>query len=159
MQVRSNNITILLLVLLLGCSASTITQVARESIVEIRQMRDCTGSSHYDDKDETSGTEFCITDTVLLSLADVAKSEVGRDAETGGHTVILIFTPAGKDKFAQVTLANLNKMIAILVNGRLRATPRVMNKITSGRISIVNFSEVEAIEVVRRINAALGITV
>ena len=49
----------------------------------------------------------------------------------------LFFTLSDKERFATITKANLNKKLAMSVNGEIVYVPTVMNEITSGNCMII----------------------
>ena len=96
---------------------------------------------------EHSGESIFVHDTVLLDESHVKDAAV---TNPGGHaTVIEVeFTPEGARKFEEVTEANVGKMCAMIVNGRLVSAPIIRDTIRGGRAIISGrFTEAEAHEI------------
>lgn len=49
----------------------------------------------------------------------------------------LFFTLSDKERFATITKANINKKLAMSVNGEIVYIPTVMNEITSGNCTVI----------------------
>ena len=68
--------------------------------------------------------------------------------------VSLEFNEEGKDLFAQITSANLQKPVAIILDGQIISAPTVQSAITDGKAIITgNFNTDEAKLLVRRLNS------
>jgi len=73
--------------------------------------------------------------------------------KNGEPTVLLVFNSEGKDLFAQITKENLNKVIAIYLDGKLITAPVVRSEIRDGKAEISgSFTPEEAKELVRNLN-------
>ena len=84
---------------------------------------------------------------VVLEGTDVAGAEgmAYQNSTTGQHQYIveLSLTPAGADKFAEATAANLNKRIAIVYDGEIISNPVVQSVITGGEAQITGMTSLE----------------
>ncbi len=68
--------------------------------------------------------------------------------------VILTFDEEGTEKFAQLTEANINKPIAIVLDGQILSAPTVQSVITNGEAYITgNFTAEEAKQLATRLNS------
>jgi len=75
------------------------------------------------------------------------------NSQTGEPTVLLTFNAEGKEMFAQITKENLNKVIAIYLDGQPITTPVVRSEIRDGKAEISGgFTPEEAKELVRNLN-------
>lgn len=82
------------------------------------------------------------------------KAELTFDPTTYQPSVSLEFNDEGKDLFAKITEMNINKKLAIYLDGQPISAPTVNEKISGGRAQITgNFSVSEAKQLVRRLNA------
>ena len=90
-----------------------------------------------------SDQKVYVSDQVLLSNEHVASAWVGK-TELGPNVEIKL-TREGKQALAEATEANVNKAIAILVDGEVLSAPLVHHKISGGRATISGvFNEEEA---------------
>jgi SecD/SecF fusion protein len=73
-----------------------------------------------------------------------AAPEKGGD---GRFQISIHFNKAGSAKFAEITGANVNRQLGIVLDGKLHSAPRIMDRIGSGSAVITgNFTAREAIE-------------
>ena len=82
----------------------------------------------------------------LLTTADIKSAALARATKDAGPPQIeIVFTKAGRAKFAAVTAQAVGKQIAILIDGRVICAPCVREKVTGGRAVITGaFSREEA---------------
>ena len=96
--------------------------------------------------------DFYVSRRVLLDQTDVASASA-EEGPQGGWQIDLTFTEAGKKKFAEVTQANANHQLAILLNGTVWSAPYIRTPITEGKAQITgSFSEAEAKELADKLN-------
>ncbi len=89
-----------------------------------------------------------------LSGKQLSKAEVVTDPQTGAVQVSLIFDGEGKDLFREITERNLNKPVAIFLDGVPISIPTVNSIIPDGRAVIQgNFNLKEAQLLAQRLNA------
>jgi len=79
----------------------------------------------------------------VLTGADLKDAMEAKDPASGKVKVDLSFTPAGAQKFAQVTAANVNKHIGIYLDGELLQNPVVNEPIPSGKAEITGYASLE----------------
>ncbi len=94
---------------------------------------------------------FYLHEEVLLTESDIVNASVITMQE---HPAVeVIFSDTGRKKFAQITAQNINKHLAVLINGELVCAPVIRDTVRAGK-AIINgdFSEEEA----RRIADSLG---
>lgn len=105
----------------------------------------------------TENEVFHVQKQVLLDETDVASAQLQQNTATGYHSIEITFTEKGKQRFAEVTRQNIGRQLAIVVDGRLLSTPRIMAEIREGKALITGrFSEQESYELAKRINAAVA---
>jgi len=76
------------------------------------------------------------------------------DQSTGLPQITLQFNDEGRKKFAELTQKNINKRIAIFLDGEIISAPTVQNAITDGKAIISGqFTLQEAKELVTRLNS------
>ena len=89
-----------------------------------------------------------------LSGSHLERAEVVTDPQTGSVQVALQFDNEGKQLFREITERNLNKPVAILLDGQIISAPTVQNVITDGRAVVSgNFNIQEARLLSQRLNA------
>ena len=76
------------------------------------------------------------------------------DPISGRPQVIVRFDERGRQQFAELTKENLDKQLAILVDGQLRSAPVVRTQITDGTAIVEASTEAEARQMVDLINRA-----
>lgn len=89
-----------------------------------------------------------------LSGKQLDRAEVTEDQRTGQVQVALQFNDEGKKLFSDITTRNINKQVAIFLDGQAISTPRVNEAITSGSAVISgSFSLEEAKLLAQRLNS------
>ncbi len=82
------------------------------------------------------------------------KSELGFEQNTQKSIILLQFNDDGSKIFEELTAKNINKKLAIYIDGVLLSAPTVQDKISGGKAQITgNFTVKEAQELVRSLNA------
>jgi len=90
----------------------------------------------------------------ILTGAHLSKSQLAFDQTTRAPSILLVFTSEGADIFEEITEKNLNKTVAIYLDGAPISAPTVRSIITDGRAEITgNFTPAEAKQLVGRLNA------
>lgn len=104
---------------------------------------------------------FWVEKTVLMDQDDLQSARVVTSSPStsnvpGRPEIEVTFTPKGRKRFAEVTRHNINKRLAILINGRIISAPVIRSEISGGTALISgNFTEAEASELSNKINQAL----
>ena len=89
-----------------------------------------------------------------LSGKNLKKAALEFNQQSGELMVALTFNEEGKTLFAEITERNINKLVAIYLDGQAISTPRVQEAIKDGQAVIMGkFSEKEAKTLVRRLNS------
>jgi preprotein translocase subunit SecD len=83
--------------------------------------------------DTATYADFILTD---LTGKDLQKSSVGFSTQDGKPEINLQFTPEGGKKFGEITGRNINKPLAIFLDGIPITTPIVQQQISDGRAVI-----------------------
>ncbi|MFF0306132.1 excalibur calcium-binding domain-containing protein [Streptosporangium sp. NPDC004379] len=107
--------------------------------------------------DETGQT--CYTLAEGVSVNAVRKIETVRDAN-GGYAVRVAFAPAFRDLINDLTKDALNQQIAMVVQEKVLAAPRVAQEITDDSLSVTGFAtKEEADALVSRLGGVPGTSV
>lgn len=96
--------------------------------------------------------------TNLLELADVKEATPTADRDTGWPAVRIVFTDAGREKFAKVKRENVDKRVAVVIEGRLFEAPIIRSEFPDGTIEIkgdLHFKEQTAKDLAAKINGAV----
>lgn len=84
----------------------------------------------------------------------VKEARLGQDSEAGRITIDITMTMEGSDKWEQMTTENVDRVIAMTMEGVVFSAPHVINVITGGTTQISgSFTEEEAKEIVAIFNA------
>jgi preprotein translocase subunit SecD len=138
-------VLVLLLVGSLGCSGTSSSPT-----LEFRLAEDEPAEGLTEVTLSWTNETFYVRDEVLLSEADVDSAFV--TSRDDMPAVELLLTPAGAQKFHELTEQNVGKRCAMFLNGDLLSAPRIMSAIRGGRAILAgDLTEDEAIE------AALGL--
>src|SRR5688572_6278086 len=148
--------------LLLGlCLAGeTAAQSKTQGLFEIRQVFEKPSDdtvpmelSHKNHKETLH-----VSKTPLLDASAIRSASVTHDPISGAPVIEVAFSNMGAKKFADITAANIDKRLAILLEGKLQTAPVIRTRISGGRAQIAGtFTKEEAGEIVRRINRALEV--
>ncbi len=97
-----------------------------------------------------------VAKTPVLDQSAVKAARIVTDEISGQPQVEVSFTDAGRVLFAAVTRANVDKRLAILVEGKVVKAPIIRTEIKDGRALIAgNFTQQEARELADKINKAV----
>lgn len=100
-----------------------------------------------------SGVPIELTDTGLTG-AELARSKVEFDPESGKPVVGLQFNSEGAKKFQEITKRNIGKPVAILVDREIVTAPTVQQEISGGNAIITgNFTLDEAKQLAIQLNS------
>lgn len=89
-----------------------------------------------------------------LSGSNLKRANVQFQGQTNEPVVAIEFDKAGSDMFAKLTEENLNKTIAIYLDGEVLSAPRVQSVISNGQAVITgSFTIEEAKQLARRLNS------
>ena len=97
---------------------------------------------------------YYVQKEVLLDETNLKSAEAATDAR-GHNQINLTFNEAGAKKFAEVTRQNVQKQLAILIDGKICQAPRILSEITHGTATISgDFSKDEVKDLVKKLNEA-----
>jgi preprotein translocase subunit SecD len=93
-----------------------------------------------------------LLDHTAISSVTVEKNPLG------APVISVEFNDVGRELFAQITKENLNRRLAIVLNGQLYSAPEIKSEIPGGKAQISgSFTEEEASELAARLNEAIGV--
>jgi preprotein translocase subunit SecD len=92
----------------------------------------------------------------LMDYTAVSSASVITDS-VAGLQIEIVFTDEGRERFAAITRENLNKRVAIAIDGQLYSAPIIRSEITGGKAMVSgSFTDAQAHELAGKINEALG---
>ncbi len=105
-----------------------------------------------------AGETLHVQKTPLLDYTAVSSATVTRNASSGAPEIGVEFSEEGRELFAAITKENLNKRLAIVLDGHVYSVPVIRSEITGGKAQITgSFTEQEATELAAKINEAVGV--
>ena len=103
------------------------------------------------------GEALYVQKTPLMDYTAIRSATVMRNESTGAPEINVEFSEVGKELFAAITKENLNKRLAIVVDGHLYSAPVIRSEISEGKAQITgSFTEEEAQQLAAKINDAIG---
>ena len=146
---------LLLWVFLLGAASGLR---AGEETFEIRAVAPrlgSTGNEYVLDDGGGDPVKLSLGSEVLLDTTALASAEA--KGEDNQWMISVELTPAGTQRFGEITARFLNRRLAILINGTLRCAPVVNATITDGSFEISGaFTEAEVKALAADLNAAVA---
>ena len=115
---------------------------ARRVIIELPGIKD--PDKAIETIGKTAMLEFKDEDgNTLLTGSDLKDAQAAMNQQNGQSIVTLEFSDEGKEKFADATLANVGRQIAILLDGEVLTDPVVREPILGGRAEISGQRDLE----------------
>jgi preprotein translocase subunit SecD len=94
--------------------------------------------------------DILVATTPFVSADQIAHAEPCFDPNFDWHYVKFTLTPEGRESLAQFTSANIDRKIAIIINGRLLQTPTIREPILNGDLQLSgSFTAQEAIDLAK----------
>jgi preprotein translocase subunit SecD len=91
------------------------------------------------------GEALYVQKTPLLDYTAIRSATVERNVSSGAPEINIEFSPEGGELFAAITRENLNKRLAIVLDGHLYSAPVIRSEISGGKAQITGaFTEEEA---------------
>jgi preprotein translocase subunit SecD len=120
-----NRKSIVIIGLIVGLLASTF--LYGQGSLEIRAAS-TSAIAGWQQMSAPDGRTVWVSPTAALTSADIARGEPRTDAK-GERTVSMVFTDAGARKMAQLSAAQINQHIALLLDGKVVWVPIVRSTI------------------------------
>jgi protein-export membrane protein SecD len=135
-----------------------ITMIGATPYLEFKEQRDQAETEDILKKQQAGDEKAKLTDPYFKSTPltgrYLKKSQLNFDQTTGKPEVGLEFNDEGAKIFGELTKNNVNKILAIYLDGAPISTPQVKEEITGGKAQISgNFTVAEAKQLVERLNA------
>ena len=103
------------------------------------------------------GETLHVQKTPLMDYTAISSAAVTRNASSGAPVISVEFSEEGKELFAAITKENINKRLAIVLDGQVYSAPVIRTEISGGQAQISgSFTEEEATALAAKINAALS---
>jgi preprotein translocase subunit SecD len=103
------------------------------------------------------GQTLYVQKAPLLDCTAISSATVTKDTPTGAPQIEVEFTEVGGELFAAITKENIDKRLAIVLDGHLYSAPVIRSEIPGGKAQITgSFTEEEARELAAKINAAIS---
>lgn len=126
--------------------SKAIEMIGKTPFLEFRELKE-----FNPEKTDFSPDDFVPTG---LTGKDLKQAFLSFDQTTGLPQVSLIFNDQGRELLAKITKKNLNKPLAIFIDGIPISVPNVQNEITNGQAVITgNFTIKQARELARNLSA------
>jgi preprotein translocase subunit SecD len=92
----------------------------------------------------------------LMDYTAIRSTSVTKNTSSGAPEINVEFSEEGKDLFAAITRENINKRLAIVLDGRVFSAPIIRSEIAEGNARITGqFTENEARMLAAKINDAI----
>jgi RNA polymerase sigma factor (sigma-70 family) len=142
---------------LAGQSASSVTAPPNgPAPFQVQLVVDEPGENTEPMTNNAGGGTLQVQKTPLLDHTAIRSVSVTKNPSSGAPEINVEFSQEGKELFAAVTKENINKRLAIVLNGQLYSAPVIRSEISEGKAQITgNFTEAEAKELAARINDAI----
>jgi RNA polymerase sigma factor (sigma-70 family) len=127
---------------------------------QMQLVRDEPGEDTESVTNDTSaagGETLHVQKTPLMDYTAISSASVTTDASSGAPVINVEFSEVGKELFAAITKENINKRLAIVVDGHVYSAPVIRSEILEGKAQVSGqFTEQEARELVAKINDAIS---
>lgn len=122
-----NRKTIVIIGVIIGLLATSL--VSGQGALEIRAASN-SAISGWQQMTAPGGGALWVSPTNALTTADIARGDPRTDTN-GQRTVAVVFTAEGARKMAQLSAAQVDQPIALLIDGKLVWAPTVRSRIGS----------------------------
>ncbi len=115
-------------------------------------------SMDSDDADGRPTTVYCAVKRIPEMTGETVTDARPTMDMYGGFEILLRFNDAGAKKFADVTGANVGRLLGIVLDGKLYSAPRINDRIGGGNAQITGkFTQREAVELSNVLNNPLDV--
>lgn len=134
---------------------SVTPPIARcQSTFEIRPVVDYLRQGAVGMIDEQSHQEVFVGGKPLFSILDVDSANVSLGRESDGtplYAVNIYFKPSLNDSMKSLTGSLIGHQLAFIVDGRVLATPKILDTVQTARVGLFATTETEARELAKKI--------
>lgn len=101
--------------------------------------------------DDKNGQTFYVAKKPILTLADTRSMDVSYVPGDGQSMRLMVrFNADGQKKLSDHSAANLNQMMGVVIDGKLRLVATLRQPLTNGRVQVYGFSPDEAASILDR---------
>ncbi len=150
--------TVLLSLLLLALAAATMPNVKCQSAFEIRPVVDSLQPGALKLIDEVSHREVFVGRKAFFSIGDIDSVSAYSGSESDGsplYGVNIQFRQSLNDSMRSLTGYSIGGRLAILVDGKLIAVPRILDPLRTAHVSVFMTTDAEAKELAEKISKAI----
>lgn len=134
-------------------SVSNETPPAVAAPFQVQLVLDEPGQDTVSVTNDSNGETLQVRKAPLLDHTAIQTAAVTKNLLTGESEVAVEFSQEGKELFAAITRENINKRLAIVLDGRLYSAPVIKSEIPGGKAMITGrFTEEEALALAEKIN-------
>jgi len=152
-------VRIVISLLLLLILAATSTPVVRcQAAFEIRAVVDSLQQGAYNMIVEGSPQGVFLDRKALFTLADIDSATVYAGTSEEGtpmYAVNIAFKPSLNDSMKSLTGHHIGDRLAVIMDGKVLATPKILDPLRTARISLSVATEAEARELAKKISKAM----
>jgi len=133
-------------------SSKAVLELEQVAYLEFKELKDISLEQINESTEPAILQDFFSTD---LTGKDLKRASAGFDQQAGGAPIVLLeFTSDGARKFENITERNIQKPLAIFLDGQILSAPIVNQKIIGGSAQITGQFTVEEVnQLVRLLNA------
>jgi len=102
--------------------------------IEFRLVEDYPTQGYH--KKIVDQKEIYLKSSVEISEKEIVSVAKSKDEGTGYPIILLDLNAQGKDKFASLTKSNVQKKLAILINGKVLLAPTIQKVIAEGKVQL-----------------------
>ncbi len=143
---------------LVALTAATTPVVKCQSAFEIRPVVDSLQHDAIRMVEEGSHEAVYVGATPFFSITDVDSASVYVGSEANGNPLYAVniqFRPALDDSMRSLTRRLVGRRLAFVVDGRILATPKILDPIQTARVGLFVSSEGEARKLAMKIISAI----
>ena len=126
--VRQLRNTVLLFCTMALVSFGCLAQAKPTPTFEIRDLADSASARKHMLKDQ-DGNKVFVGDTVFFSRTDMKSVEAVQNPEGEGGVLNITWDTKSADRWTQYTGSRVGRRMAIIANGKVLATPKLIDKI------------------------------
>ena len=130
-----------------------------QSAFDIRPVVDSLRQGALRMIEERSHEEVFVGGKPFFSISDVDSASVYLGSEADGtplYAVNIHFRPALNDSMRSLTGRLIGRQLAFVVDGRVLATPRILDTVQTARVGLFATTEAEARELAKKIINTIG---
>jgi hypothetical protein len=137
-------------------SAGGPMTAARPAPFAVQLVQDAPGENTQAMTNRNGRETLHVQQTPMLDDTAIQSATVTADPATGEQQIEVEFSELGKELFAAITRENLNKRLAIVLDGQVYTAPVIRSEITEGKAVITgSFTADEARELAAKVSSAI----